>query len=140
MKGNLTYKLNEPVSLQTARRFYRESTLAGQRPVDFSDTMLQMLKCPNLVITAWDQDQLVGIARTMTDFCYIAYLADLAVHKAYQNSDIKRRLIIETQAQLAPYCMIVIVGKPNELNDYGSIGFTEHKPTYITKAINCVIL
>lgn len=140
MKGNLTYKLNEPLSLQAARRFYQESTLAGQRPVDFSDTMLQMLNCPNLIITAWDGYQLVGIVRTMTDFCYIAYLADLAVHKAYQNSGIERRLIIETQVQLAPYCKIVILGVTDEPNEYNRIGFTEHKPTYITKAINCVVL
>ncbi len=41
--------------------------------------MAEMLNRANLVLTAWDGERMVGIARTLTDFCYVAYLADLAV-------------------------------------------------------------
>lgn len=33
----------------------------------------------DITVTAWDGEMLVGIARTLTDFSYAAYLADLAV-------------------------------------------------------------
>ena len=134
MKRNLTYKINEPLSIKTASQFYRESTLAKQRPSDYPDAMQQMLRYANLVITARDGNQLVGISRTMTDFCYIAYLADLAVHQAYLNSDIERQLIIETQAQLSPNCMVVISTTPPIKNYFQNIGFSEHYPAYIIKA------
>lgn len=138
MKANLTYKINEPLNIKTARDFYRQSTLAEQRPSEYSDTMLQMLNCANLIVTAWDQDRLVGISRTMTDFCYIAYLADLAAHQSYQNINIERQLILETQAQLAPGCLVVIIATPAEKHYFPSIGFTEHNPTYIIKAQSLV--
>jgi len=134
MKANLTYKINEPLSIKMVSQFYRESTLAEQRPGDYPDAMQQMLNCANLIVTARDGDQLVGMSRTMTDFCYIAYLADLAVHQAYRNIDIERQLIIETQAQLAPKCMVVIIATPAEEPYFRRIGFTEHYPTYIIKA------
>ena len=38
-----------------------------------------MLHHANLVVTAWDEDLLVGIARTLSDFAYVGYLADLAL-------------------------------------------------------------
>jgi len=43
-----------------------------------------MIKNSNLVVSAWDGDNLVGIARSMTDFHYACYLSDLAVDKKYQ--------------------------------------------------------
>ena len=74
----------------------------------------------------------------MTDFCYIAYLADIAVHQSYQNIDIERTLILETQAQLAPNCMVITIATPTEEHYFHSIGFTLYKPTYAIMAENFV--
>ncbi len=134
MKINLTYKINEPLDIKTASQFYRQSTLADQRPSDYPDALQQMLKSANLIVTARDGDRLVGISRTMTDFCYVAYLADLAVHQAYRNKNIERQLIIETQAQLAPDCMVVFIATLAGEHYFQTMGFSEHYPTYIIKA------
>ena len=138
MMANLTYKINEPLNIKIASQFYRQSTLSAQRPSDYSDAMKQMLSCANLIVTAWDDDRLVGISRTMTDFCYIAYLADIAVHRSYQNNDIEKALILETQAQLAPNCMVITIATPAEEHYFHSIGFTLYKPTYAIMAENFV--
>jgi ribosomal protein S18 acetylase RimI-like enzyme len=47
-----------------------------------------MLANSNLLVTAWAGQQLVGIARSITDFHYCCYLSDLAVDVAYQQQGI----------------------------------------------------
>ena len=39
----------------------------------------------NLIITAWDNDKLVGISRSITDWVWSCYLADLAVSSNYKK-------------------------------------------------------
>ena len=58
-----------------------------------------MLQRANLVVTAWDGEKLIGIARSLSDFCYATYLADIAVRLAYQRHGIGRELIRRTQVE-----------------------------------------
>ena len=55
-----------------------------KRPVDDLARIEAMLDASPLVISVRDQDRLVGIARSLTDFCYCCYLSDLAVSKEYK--------------------------------------------------------
>jgi predicted N-acetyltransferase YhbS len=86
-----------------------------------------MLKHANLTITAWDGDQLIGISRSLTDFSYVAYLADLAVDQKYQRQGIGKKLVDETKIRLGPDCMIVLLAAPKANDYYQHIGF-EHNP------------
>jgi GNAT superfamily N-acetyltransferase len=47
----------------------------------------------NLLCTAWDGEELIGVARSVTDFEYCCYLSDLAVDLKYQKRGIGRELI-----------------------------------------------
>ena len=38
-----------------------------------------------IISDRWDGEQLVGVARSVTDFAYCCYLSDLAVDEQYQN-------------------------------------------------------
>jgi GNAT superfamily N-acetyltransferase len=40
-----------------------------------------MLRHANRVVTAWDGDLSVGIARTLGDFAYVGYLAERTSHQ-----------------------------------------------------------
>ena len=46
----------------------------------------------DIMMTAWDGDTLVGVARSVTDFAYCCYLSDLAVDRDYQGRGIGARL------------------------------------------------
>ena len=70
---------------------------------------------------------MVGIARTLTDFSYVAYLADLAVDEQYQKRGIGKQLIEETKSHLNSECMIVLLAAPKANDYYQKIGF-EHNP------------
>lgn len=49
------------------------------RPTDDKERIQKMYDNSNLVITAWDNDKLVGVSRSITDWVWCCYLADLAV-------------------------------------------------------------
>ncbi len=127
IRVQIEYKRNADISVDEAIDLYNRSTLGERRPVDRPDIFEGMLKHANLTVSAWDGDQLIGIARTLTDFTYVAYLSDLAVDAAYQKGGIGRRLMEETRSCLGGDCMIVLLAAPNANDYYPKIGF-EHNP------------
>lgn len=123
----IEYCDNASLTAKEAIDLYTRSSLGERRPIHDEARFELMLKNASLTITAWDGEKLVGISRTLTDFAYVAYLADLAVDQAYQRSGIGRQLIKEAQSRLAPECMIVLLAAPKANEYYEHIGF-EHNP------------
>ena len=56
------------------------------------DTM-EMVKNTDLFITAWDDDNLVGCGRVLTDYVYRASIWDVIVDGHYQGQDIGTEII-----------------------------------------------
>jgi predicted N-acetyltransferase YhbS len=123
----IEYRDDAKVTAEEAIDLYIRSTLGERRPIDNKETFEAMLKNANLTITAWDQGKLIGISRSLTDFAYVTYLADLAVDQEYQRMGIGKELIAQTQKRLGPSCMIVLLAAPKANEYYGHIGF-EHNP------------
>ncbi len=123
----IEYRDNATITAEQAIDLYKRSTLGERRPIHNVQTFEAMLKNANLTITAWDGKTLVGISRSLTDFAYVAYLADLAVDQKYQHSGIGKQLIEETKSRLGPECMIVLLAAPKANEYYKHIGF-EHNP------------
>jgi GNAT superfamily N-acetyltransferase len=123
----IEYRDNATITAEQAIDLYKRSTLGERRPIHNVQTFEAMLKNANLTITAWDGKTLVGISRSLTDFAYVAYLADLAVDQEYQRSGIGKQLIEETKSRLGPECMIVLLAAPKANEYYEHIGF-EHNP------------
>ena len=123
----IEYRDHATITAEQAIDLYKRSTLGERRPIHNIQTFEAMLKNANLTITAWDGEKLVGISRSLTDFAYVAYLADLAVDEQYQRSGIGKQLIEETKERLGPECMIVLLAAPKANEYYDHIGF-EHNP------------
>jgi ribosomal protein S18 acetylase RimI-like enzyme len=123
----IAYRDSAVVSVDEAIGLYKRSTLGERRPVGRPDIFAAMLKNASLTITAWHDNLLVGIARSLTDFAYVAYLADLAVDVAFQKQGIGKRMIDETKKRLKPECMIVLLAAPKANAYYPKLGF-EHNP------------
>ena len=115
------------------RDSYIRSTLGERRPIDKVKIFEDMLANASLLITAWDQEKLVGIARTLTDFSYVAYLADLAVDEGYQRQGIGKQLVEETKSHLGPDCMIVLLAAPKANEYYQKIGFEHNSRAWTLK-------
>ena len=119
----IEYRLGNDVDLDTVIDVYRDSTLGARRPVDERERMKQMLERANLVVTAWDGDRMVGVSRSLSDFCYATYLSDLAVRLAYQRRGIGRELIRRTLVE-GGKARIFLFAAPAAVDYYPRVGFT----------------
>jgi predicted N-acetyltransferase YhbS len=112
----------------------RRSTLGERRPLEDARCIADMLRHANLLCTAWDDQRLIGVARSLTDFSYCCYLADLAVDQAYQRHGLGRQLIRLTQARLGPHCKIILLAAPKAVDYYPHIGFTQHPSAWLLRS------
>lgn len=132
--ADMTYRYGNDIDLDQVIELYHASTLGDRRPVDNREIMADMLNHANLVVTAWDSDLLVGIARTLTDFSYVGYLADLAVRASYQRQGIGVELIRRTRERMGARSMLVLLAAPKAVEYYPKIGFTRHESAWILGA------
>lgn len=130
---DIEYRDDADITVEAAIDLYRRSTLGERRPIDRPDIFEGMLKNADLTISAWHGDRLVGISRALTDFSYVAYLADLAVDADYQCQGIGKRLIQETKHRLWPKCMIVLLAAPKANDYYPKLGFEHNDRAWVLK-------
>ena len=84
----INYKTNYPISVEQFIALLNKTTLGARRPLEDEKRVATMLHHADLLVTAWDGKQLVGVARSVTDFAYCCYLSDLAVDEQYQKQGI----------------------------------------------------
>lgn len=120
---SIRYSTDIVISAEQFVAVLNASTLGERRPVDDLARMQTMLANADLVVTAWDGKKLVGVARTITDWCYAAYLSDLAVDQSYQKQGIGRQLIEVTHEKLGDQCSLVLLAAPAAADYYAKVGF-----------------
>lgn len=94
-----------------------------RRPTDDLPRMARMLEHGNLLITAWEGETLVGVARALTDFSYCCYLSDLAVAREYQKCGIGRELVRRVRAAIGDQSMLLLLAAPEAMEYYPKLGF-----------------
>lgn len=130
----IAYSTTRPVSVEQYIGLLRASGLAPRRPVEDEAAVADMLRHAQLIATAWEGDRLVGAARTLTDFSYVAYLADLAVDVGWQRNGVGRRLIEATRAALGARALLVLLAAPTAQEYYPRIGFAQHPSAWTLRA------
>lgn len=123
---SIEYKINETISTEQFHQVLNLSGLAERRPVEDVSCLEGMLNNSNLILSAWDANELIGIARSVTDFHYACYLSDLAVSQSHQNLGIGKQLQILTQDQLGPRCKLILIAAPSANTYYEHIGFSNN--------------
>ncbi len=128
----IEYRTGNQLDLAEVIELYRASTLGERRPVDEPERMRQMIASANLIITAWDANQLIGISRAFTDWTYATYLSDLAVRASHQRLGIGKELMRRTQAA-APAASLILLAAPKAVDYYPHVGFTQHPSAWVLK-------
>ena len=128
----IAYRIGNDLDIDAVIELYHASTLGERRPVDDRERMNLMLRNANLVVTAWDADLLVGIARSFSDFSYATYLSDLAVRTSHQKHGIGRELIRRTR-ELGGRATVILLSAPKAVDYYPRIGFTQHPSAWWLK-------
>ena len=128
---NIEYKINEPITTDQFVALLKASTLGERRPIEDLKCMAGMISNSNLVVSAWHNNELIGIARSVTDFHYACYLSDLAVSLEYQQSGIGKRLPVLTQEQVGPKCKLILIAVPAANDYYEHIGFKNNPRCWV---------
>ncbi len=128
----IDYRTGNNLDLDAVIELYRASTLGERRPIDDRARIEAMLRNANLVITAWEGNQMVGIARSVTDSVYCTYLSDLAVRASHQRRGIGRELIRRTR-ETQPRAMLILLSAPRAVDYYPRLGFARHESAWWLK-------
>jgi GNAT superfamily N-acetyltransferase len=119
----ISYRLHGSLPTEAVVDLYRDSGL--NRPIDDHQRIAAMYANSNVVVSAWDEELLVGVARSLSDLVYCCYLSDLAVLKAYQGRGIGRELVARTKAYVGDGCMILLLSAAGAMSYYPLIGMEE---------------
>ena len=130
----ITYSTDASLNVAQVIALYNRSILGERRPVNKPAVFQGMIDNASILVTAWDDTKLVGIARSLSDFIYITYLADLVVDEDYQQQGIGKQLIELTQAQTSPDCMMVLLATPSANDYYPKLGFTHNPRAWMLKS------
>ena len=135
---NITYQIYNSnndaelnITLVQFTKLLKNSTLAERRPIDDEECLRGMINNSNLIISAWDDESLIGISRCVTDFHYCCYLSDLAVDQKYQSQGVGKELQIQTQKQLGPKCKLILISAPAANTYYQKIGFSNNERCWV---------
>jgi N-acetylglutamate synthase-like GNAT family acetyltransferase len=75
-----------------------------------------------IIVTAWHQGLLVGLARAISDFCYCCSLSDLCVDNDYQRKGIGRVLVETTKMKAGSACKLILDSSISSMGFYKKIG------------------
>lgn len=120
---NIHYKTGTLPTTGDIIQLYDQAPL--KRPTDDPQRIARMYEHADVVVSAWDGEQLIGVARSLTDFHFCCYLSDLAVNPDYQGAGIGRQLVALTQAAIGPQCMLLLLSVPTAMEYYPKVGFTK---------------
>ncbi len=126
-------RVGNDLDLDTVIDVYVDSTLGHRRPVDDRARMHAMLTNANLVVSAWDGERMVGIARSLSDFSYATYVSDLAVRTAYQRQGLGRSLLARTQRE-GGAAKIILLAAPAAEQYYPHVGLRRHPSAWTLDA------
>jgi predicted GNAT superfamily acetyltransferase len=129
----ITYKFNIIPSTEVIIALYDNAGL--NRPTADFDRIAKMYANSNLIVTAWDKDKLVGISRSLTDFCYCCYLSDLAVRQEYKYSGIGKKLVELTKEKVSENSMLLLLAAPSAIEYYPKIGMEKVENGFIIKRV-----
>lgn len=131
--GEIRYCATTRITGEQLASVFRASGI--RRPTEDLERMETMLMHANLLVTAWDGERLVGVARALTDFCYCCYLSDLAVDREYQRRGIGRMLIEQVRVAISDRAMLLLLAAPEAMPYYPRNGFDAVSNGWIMKRV-----
>ncbi|SFE76959.1 Predicted N-acetyltransferase YhbS [Paenibacillus catalpae] len=130
---SVEYRIEAPVTAVQVAEVFRSSGI--KRPVDNLARIQKMIDNADLTVTAWDGDELVGVARAVTDFSYCCYLSDLAVSKTHQRLGIGTELVSRLREHLGEEVSLLLLSAPSAMDYYPQIGFNKADNAFLIKRV-----
>ena len=118
---SITYKDDKSIDTHIVCEFF--SQFATWKVHSQPQKWEQILANSCSVISAWDNDELVGLARGISDEVRYAQVLDILVHPDYRRRGIGTELVTKLLASPSMQVRGVILGTPTMREFYETLGF-----------------
>ena len=101
----------------------------------YPDKLVIAMKNSSTVVTAWDEEKLVGLINVLDDGIMTAYIHYLLINPEYQKIGIGKKLIELVKEKYKDYLRIVLIAYDKEATFYKHLGFVTGEgkvPMFIT--------
>jgi GNAT superfamily N-acetyltransferase len=130
----IAYQREDDLSVADYVSVLGRTTMVTKRPLANPERIQAMLDGANFIVTARDETgAIVGLARCITDFAWIAYCAELAVSETHQGKGIGKAIIETAKSLLGPKLGFVLVSEPEAVDFYRRVGMAEYSAFLITR-------
>ncbi|NHN34545.1 GNAT family N-acetyltransferase [Paenibacillus agricola] len=127
----ITYSVDKLQEAKYVADVFKNSGI--KRPYEDIERIKRMIDNSDILVTAWKDDKMVGVARAITDFSYCCYLSDLAVDREYQKHGIGKELIKMVQTEIGEECSLVLLSAPGAVEYYPRMGFDSTDKAFVIK-------
>ena len=129
---NIAYKKNVPLEPRQILEVYASAPLSPR--CDYPEERISaMYRSSNLILSAWDGDKLIGVARSLTDYAYCTYCSDLAIRKEYQKGGIGKELLRRTKEAAGDASNLLLLAADEAMGYYPKIGFEKVDNAFLVK-------
>ncbi|MDC8104097.1 GNAT family N-acetyltransferase [Chryseobacterium sp. PTM-20240506] len=128
---DIIYKLNKEIEIEKIIALLFDSDYLPIEDMNDKIRLQKMFTNANLIVSAWDNTKLVGIARSLCDFSYCCYLSDLCVDLQYRNLNIGKKLIELTKESAGNECKLILHSNANAFKFYEKIGMKNISEAFI---------
>ena len=125
----IKYSFDKRPTVEQIIELYDNSGLP--RPTHDKERIQKMFDNSNLIVTAWNNELLVGVSRSITDWVWSCYLSDLAVRSDYKKEGIGRKLIDLTKEKVGEQSMVLLLSVPAAMEYYPKVGFKKQESSFI---------
>ena len=125
----ITYVLDKNQQAIHVAEVFKKSGI--KRPYEDLARIQRMIDHSDILVTAWDGEKMIGVARAITDYSYCCYLSDLAVDLDYQKQGIGRELLSRVQTEIGDECSIELISSPIATEYYPRLGFVQSDRAYV---------
>ena len=122
---SIVYAREQSLSVADYVAVVGETTMRDRRPIANSKRIGEMLAGANFIVTAREDGVILGLARCITDFAWIAYCAELAVKESAQGRGVGAGLIKTVKELLGPRIGLTLISEEAAVGFYRRIGIEQ---------------
>jgi ribosomal protein S18 acetylase RimI-like enzyme len=132
---SIVYAQEQSLSAEDYATVVGSTYMRDRRPVANLERTRRILMGSNMIVTARENGEIVGVLRGISDGEWVCYVADLAVREGQQRKGIGTGMLNECKRILGPGMGIVLVAYPEAVDYYKKIGMGEMPAFYIDREI-----
>ena len=116
----INYMENKNIGVEQIKDLFSS---VGWKVGDKPDKLIETLKNSESLITAWDENRLVGLVNAFSDATMVVYMHYVLTHHDYQNKGIGKQMINGILKKYQDYKHFVLISNNGKLGFFQKCGF-----------------